>query len=266
MHLVVLLVEILAAMLIERCRYGHLETEVQFGVIAHILTLVPFVVCGFRNGVSGEIAHTGLITACVRPCTCINELSRDIVEAEQMEGFTAIAQPVFCGLHLVEQFGVCIRRSHSRCTVKDIGVVSIKRSTIATEILHAHIMRIDEVAIATEQGIVFSRWRIVVIGLAQRILKRLDAVIPPRFIIHAISDILVGRHTEVAQWKVVVQSLKGKHLALVISPCRLVALARTECAETDKHRFFLAFWLVEEIITVFIHSEACPRIGCKPTG
>ena len=253
-------------MLIERCRYGHLETQVQFGVVAHILTLLPFVVCGFRDGVCRKIAHAGLITACVRPCTCINELTRDIVEAEQMEGFTAIAQPVFCGLHLVEQFGVCIRRSHSRCTLKDIGVVSIKRSTVATEILHTHIMGIDEVAITTEQGIVLCHRCFVSIRLAQRVLKRLDTVIHPRFIIHAISDILVGRHTEIAQWQVVVQSLKGKHLALVISPCRLVALSRAECTETDKHRFFLAFGLVEEIVTVFIHSEACPRIGCKPAG
>ena len=221
----VLLVEILAAMLIERCRNSHLETEVQFGVVAHILTLIPFVVCGFRYRVGGQIAHTSLIAACIRPCACINELTRDIVEAEQMKGFTAIAQPVFCGLHLVEQFGVCICSAHNRCTVKDIGVVSIKGGTVATEILHTHIMRIDEVAITTEQGIVFCRWRIVVIGLAQRILKRLDSVIHPRFIIHAISDILVGRHTEVAQWKVVVQPLKGEHLALVISPCRFVALA-----------------------------------------
>ena len=253
-------------MLIERCRYGHLETQVQFGIVANILTLLPLVVCGFRDGVGGKIAHTGLITACIRPCTCIHKLARDIVEAEQMEGFTAIAQPVFCGLHLVEQFGICIGSAYSRCTLKDIGVVSIKRGAVATEILHTHIMGIDEVAITTEQGIVFSHGRIVVVGLAQRILERLDAIVHPRFIIHAISDILVGRHTEVAQWKVVVQSLKSKHFALVISPCRLVALARAECAETDKHRFFLAFGLVEEIVTVFIHREACPRIVRKPTG
>ena len=262
----VLLVEILAAMLIERCRYSHLETQVQFGIVSHILTLLPFVVCVFRDGVCGKIAHAGLITACIRPCTCIHKLARDIVEAEQMEGFTAIAQPVFCGLHLVEQLCVCIGSAHSRGTVIYVSIVSIKSGTVATEILHTHIIGIDEVAITTEQGIVFSRWRIVVIGLAQRILKRLDAVIYPRFIIHAISDILVGRHTEVAQRKIVVQSLKGKHLALVISPCRLVALARAECAETYKHRFFLAFGLVEEIVTVFIHGKTRSCIGCKPTG
>ena len=163
----VLLVEILAAMLIERCRYGHLETQVQFGVVAHILALVPLVVCGFRYRVGGKIAQTRLIAACVRPCACIHELTRNIVEAEQMEGFTAIAQPVFCGLHLVEQFCIFIRSSNSRCTVKDVSVVSIKRSTVATEILHAHVVSIDEVAVAAEQGIVLCHRCFVSIRLAQ---------------------------------------------------------------------------------------------------
>ena len=166
-YLVVLLVEILATVLVERRCDGHLETGVQLGIVTHILALLPLIVGGFRDGIRGEVAHPSLIPVGIRPGARIYKLAGGIVEAQQVERFVTVTQPVFRGLHLVQQLRIGIRGPHSRCTVIYVGIMRVKRGTVATEILHTHVMCIDEVAVAPEQGIVLCYRRFVSIRLAQ---------------------------------------------------------------------------------------------------